>query len=491
MSDRPKKPTKPTIDASGPQVPFAKMTGTRRVRPGSEPPPQALDAEQSVLGSMLIEPSCVGPLLDLLPDDSLLYDDRHRAILAGIRSLHADGAPVDLVSLSERLKRLGTYDDAGGGYALAELTTRVASSANAEFHARVVIEKAIQRATIHASRVAIRDASDPTADPFDTLDALDGRLWAIQKKASAPTLLTAAGVLPSVSARLRRETVDDDRIGSTGFAEIDAIQGGLYRGALHVTAASSGTGKTTYALDLTWDTAVRQQIGVAYFSVETGAQRLTERMIGMGAGLPARSVRAADLLPGHVERLEAAERELRASNIFFDETPRLHISQVESRSRRLVKYEGVTLIVVDYLQRIDFAGLAHDLASGVSLVSGRLKSLARELNVPIVALSQVTKEAGRAVRTGSRPTLNDLRGSEDVGNDADTVSFIYRPHAYGLDFDEQTQRSTPGWAEFVFRKVRDGVPGTATVPYDALTASFVNAPFRERDGYTPPEPDLF
>lgn len=483
MTDEPNADRIP-IDASGPPIPFA---AGRAKAVGPEPPPQALDAERALLGAMLIDNPTAGPILDTIPDDSILYDERHRRIIAAIRALYTAGSPIDLISVSEQMKRDGSYLDVGGYY-LAELTTSVASSANGLYHAHVVLQKALLRAVIRAGRLADKEASDPTADPFEVFDALDARLWKVQRIVSGPTLRTATDLLPGVLSRLRGEVPTVDRIASTGFPALDAIQGGFYGGAHHVFGAGSGTGKTTLALGMTWDVAVVQGVPAAYFSVEIGGARLTERMVGIGAGIAAASIRNASLLPGDLEALDVAARQMERARIFFDETPRLHIEQVEARLRRLVKHEGVRIAFVDYIQRIGYDGLARDLERGTSIVSGRLKALARELGIAIVSFSQITKEAGRALKKGERPGLNDLRGSEDVGNDADTVGLIYRPYAYGLDADELTGRPSKGWAEVGYPKVRDGEPGKAVVGYNHLRAAFTRSvPFDQ----PVEEPDLF
>ena len=437
------------------------------------PPPQDIETERAVLASMLVDPTAAGPILDVLVSDDAFYDRKHQQVAAAIRRLYTEGSPVDLVTVSAALRADGTYDEIGGYY-LAELSSRAASGTNGVYYARLVAEKWLLRGIVQVSRKAVGAAYEAAADPFTVLDSLDRRVWRIQQQVAGSTLRRTADVMPAVLGHLDGTVPGAGLVATTGYPALDAVIGGWWEQAHQVFAAASATGKTTLGLGFTRAAAVEQGIGVAYFSVEVGAAKLTQRLVGMDARVGARAVRDATLLPGDQEKLHEAAQRVAAAPIFFDDTPSLHIHQVETRARRLVQHEGVRLIIVDYVQRIGYEGLARDLERGTSIVSGRLKALARELNVPVVSFSQVTKDAGRACRKGTRPDLNDLRGSEDVGNDADTVGIIYRPAAYGLEYDEPTQRRAEGWAEVLFRKVRDGEAGTALLGYNTRLAAFTN-----------------
>lgn len=471
------------IDESGPEIPLAKLTAARRPanvvslhEQAGRMPPQAVDVEQAVLGALLIEREAIPKAIEILPADAF-YDARHQRIFAAIQALFERGNPVDLVTLSEELKRRGDFEGIGGYY-LTELTTRVASAANVDYHARIIAEKSLLRKLITTMTGVVGQAYDPTVDAFGLLDTAEREIFQISesqlRKGAVPMKDVVMETLTHLDAIHGREG------GITGvpsgFTALDAMTGGWQPSDMIVIAARPSMGKTALSLAITRNAALHPErpAGVAYFSLEMSAAQLAQRLLTSEARVSAQKARTGRLDDDDWPKLARAASKLSAAPIFIDDTPGLGILELRAKCRRLKAEHDIGLVIVDYLQ------LMHGTAQGknanreqeIAQISRSLKGLAKELNVPVIALAQLS----RAVETrggDKRPQLSDLRESGSIEQDADLVGFIYRAERYGITVDDNGN-STEGQAEIIIGKQRNGPIGTVKLAFVDQFARFEN-----------------
>jgi replicative DNA helicase len=473
------------IDESGPSFPLSKMTGPAKSRPanvvpiheqGGRVPPQAVDVEQAVLGALLIEREAIPKAIEILPPDAF-YEGRHQRIYGAVEALFERGDPVDLVTLTEELKRRGEFEQVGGYY-LSELTTRVASAANIEYHARIIAEKSLLRKLITTMTGVVGQAYDPTTDAFDLLDTAEQAIF----KISESQLRRGAVPMSDVVKETFQKLYDlHGRTGGitgvpSGFSTLDALTGGWQNSDLIIIAARPSMGKTALSLAVTRNAALHPQKGcaVAYFSLEMSAGQLAQRLLTSEARVDAQAARTGRLPDDAWKDLARAAGRLAAAPIFIDDTPGLGILELRAKCRRLKAEHNIGMVIVDYLQ------LMHGSSQGknanreqeIAQISRSLKSLAKELDVPVIALSQLS----RAVETrggDKRPQLSDLRESGSIEQDADVVGFIYRAEKYGITVDDNGN-STEGIAEIILAKQRNGPIGSAKMAFVNQYALFAN-----------------
>ncbi|HEX9952611.1 MAG TPA: replicative DNA helicase [Rubricoccaceae bacterium] len=470
------------IDESGPEIPFAKMTGGRRpanvvsLREGAgRMPPQAVDVEQAVLGAVLIERDAIPKAIEILPADAF-YDGRHQKIYEAVEALFERGHPVDLITLSEELKRRGDYE-AIGGYYLAELTTRVASAANVEYHARIIAEKSLLRKLITTMTGVVGQAFDPTTDAFDLLDEAERQIFAITESQLRKGVVGINDVMMTTVAHL--EAIHGREGGITGvpsgFTSLDNMTGGWQPSDMVIVAARPSMGKTAFSLALTRNAALHPQkpCGVAYFSLEMSAQQLAQRLLTSEARVDAQRARTGRLHDDDWPKLARAAGKLSSAPIFIDDTPALGILELRAKCRRLKAEHDIGLVIVDYLQLMHGTQQTQgNREQEIAQISRSLKGLAKELNVPVIALAQLS----RAVETrggDKRPQLSDLRESGSIEQDADVVMFIYRAERYGITVDE-AGNSTEGLGELLIGKQRNGPIGDVKVAFVNQFARFEN-----------------
>ncbi|HET6566382.1 MAG TPA: replicative DNA helicase [Rhodothermales bacterium] len=424
MSDQDEpKPRRLNIDDESQRYPLEKMTRagrpyheTRDVQEaGGRIPPQATGVEQSVLGAMLIEREAIPRAIEILREDSF-YNAKHQKVFGAMLSLFERGNPVDLITLTEELKRRGELDDVGGAYYLTELTTKVASAANVEYHARIIAEKSLLRKMIETMTGLIGRAYDASADAFEMLDEAEGEVFKISESSLRKPASTMNEILKETLARL--ESIHGRTGGITGvpsgFTRLDEMTGGWQPSDLIIIAARPSMGKTALSLAVARNAALHPEnaVGVAYFSLEMSAQQLAQRLLTSEARVDAQAARTGRMSDDDWPRLARAAGRLSAAPIYIDDTPGLTVLEIRAKSRRLKSQYDIGLVVVDYLQ------LMHGTGGGknsnreqeIAMISRSLKSLAKELNVPVIALSQLS----RAVETrggDKRPQLSDLRES--------------------------------------------------------------------------------
>ncbi len=447
-------------------VPFHEQAG--RV------PPQAMDVEQSVLGAMLIEREAIPRAIEILPSDSF-YDGRHQKIYEGIQGLFERGNPVDLVTLTEELKRRDDYEQIGGYY-LSELTTRVASAANVEYHARIIAEKSLLRKLITTMTTVVGQAYDPTTDAFDLLDNAEREIFQISESQLRRGAIPMADVVKATFQKLH--DLHDLKGGITGvpsgFTQLDNLTGGWQNSDLIIIAARPSMGKTAMSLAMMRNAAFLHDnpVPVAIFSLEMSAGQLAQRLLTSEARIDAQAARTGRLSESDWPKLARAAGRLAEAPIFIDDTPGLGILELRAKCRRLKAEHKIGLVIVDYLQLMHGTSQSKsgNREQEIAQISRSLKGLAKELDVPVIALSQLS----RAVETrggDKRPQLSDLRESGSIEQDADVVGFIYRAERYGITVDDNGN-STEGMAEIIIGKQRNGPVGNVKLAFINQYARF-------------------
>jgi len=421
-------------------------------------PPQALELEEAVLGAMLIDKKVVDEVIDILQPDAF-YKTSHQLIFEAIYQLFQDSQPIDLLTVSSELRKKGKLEAVGGEFYLVQLSQRVASSAHIEFHARIILQKFIQRSLIKISNEIIESAYKESTDVFDLLDEAESKLYDVTQGNIKKSSETAQNLVLEAKKKIEEISKRDGLSGvSTGFEKLDKLTSGWQPSDLIIIAARPGMGKTALTLSMARNIAVGKQIPVAFFSLEMSSVQLITRLISSETGLSSEKLRTGKLADHEWQQLNVKVTDLEKAPLFIDDTPSLSIFDLRAKARRLSSQHGIKLIVVDYLQLMT-AGASSKTGNReqeISTISRNLKALAKELNIPVIALSQLS----RAVETRGgtkRPMLSDLRESGAIEQDADIVSFIYRPEYYNIDeWDDDERTPSEGQAEFIVAKHRNG-----------------------------------
>jgi replicative DNA helicase len=421
-------------------------------------PPQAVDLEEAVIGAMLIDKKGVDEVIDILQPEAF-YKEANQHIFKAIHSLFETSEPIDLLTVSAQLRKMGLLDKIGGDFYLVQLSKKVSTSAHIEFHARIILQKFIQRSLIKISNEIIDDAFKESIDVFDLLDVAESKLYDITQGNIKKSSETAQNLVIQAKKRIEEIAKRDGLSGvATGFEKLDALTSGWQPSDLIIIAARPGMGKTALTLSMARNIAVTQQTPVAFFSLEMSSVQLITRLISAETGLSSEKLRTGKLASHEWEQLNVKVGDLERAPLFIDDTPSLSIFDLRAKARRLSSQHGIKLIVVDYLQLMT-AGTSNKAGNReqeISTISRNLKALAKELDIPVIALSQLS----RAVETRGgtkRPLLSDLRESGAIEQDADIVSFIYRPEYYGIDeWDDDERTPSEGQAEFIVAKHRNG-----------------------------------
>ncbi|RZS93225.1 replicative DNA helicase [Aquimarina brevivitae] len=421
-------------------------------------PPQATDLEEVVLGAMMIDKKGVDEIIDILNPD-VFYKEAHQYIFEAIYKLFQNSEPIDLLTVSSQLKKDAKLEVAGGDYYLIQLTQKVASSAHIEFHARIILQKYIQRSLIKISNEIIEEAYDETSDVFDLLDAAESKLYEVTQGNIKRSTETAQSLVIQAKKKIQEISNKEGLSGiPSGFDKLDKLTSGWQPSDLIIVAARPGMGKTALTLSMARNMAVGQNIPVAFFSLEMSSVQLITRLISSETGLSSEKLRTGKLEKHEWEQLNVKVKDLEKAPLFIDDTPSLSIFDLRAKARRLASQHGIKMIVIDYLQLMTAGGSGKNgnREQEISTISRNLKALAKELEVPVIALSQLS----RAVETrggSKRPLLSDLRESGAIEQDADIVAFIYRPEYYKIDeWDDEERSPTQGQGEFIVAKHRNG-----------------------------------
>ena len=422
-------------------------------------PPQVLDLEEAVLGAMMIDKKGVDDVIDILQGDAF-YKEAHKYIFEAIVELFTETQPIDLLTVSTQLKKNGKLELAGGDFYLIQLTQKIASSAHIEFHSRIILQKFIQRSLIRISTEIIEASYDETADVFDLLDQAESKLYEVTQGNIKRSSETAQSLVLQAKKKIEEIAKQEGLSGvETGFHNLDKLTSGWQPSDLIIIAARPAMGKTAFVLSMARNIAIQYGHGVALFSLEMASVQLITRLISSETGLSSEKLRTGKLEPHEWEMLSTKVKNLEKAPLFIDDTPSLSIFDLRAKCRRLVSQHGIKIIIIDYLQLMTAGGNAKgggNREQEISTISRNLKALAKELNVPVIALSQLS----RAVETrgsSKRPLLSDLRESGAIEQDADIVSFLYRPEYYKIEeWDDDEASPTTGQAEIMIAKHRNG-----------------------------------
>mgnify|MGYP003297322072 CR=1 FL=1 len=420
-------------------------------------PPQALDLEEAVLGALMLEKDSIVTTQEFL-SPSAFYKEAHQIIYAAIEELSADLKPIDLMTVSEKLRQKKQLKLIGGAQYLASLTQKVASASHLEYHASIIAQKHVQRELIRASTDIQRRSYDESTDVTELIDFAESEIFKITESNIKRDVQTAKNVWAKTIAAIEEASKNTSSMNGvpSGFTAIDRITLGWQPSDLIIIAARPSMGKTAFVLSMARNIVLEHNKAVAFFSLEMSAYQLMMRLFVSESGLDSKDIRSGRLSPEDWNKLEQATKPLSDAPLFIDDTPALPINEFRSKARRLKTQYDLQLIIIDYLQLMS-AGSSETKGNReqeVAFISRSLKAIAKELNVPIIALSQLNRTVESRGGT-KRPQLSDLRESGAIEQDADIVAFIHRPEYYGLTEDE-SGASTAGLAEIILAKHRNG-----------------------------------
>lgn len=416
-------------------------------------PPQAVDLEEVVLGAMLIDKRGVDEAIAILKPN-FFYKEAHQHIFTAIDQLYENQNPVDIMTVSAELKKMGKLDAAGGEFNLVQLTQAVASSAHIEFHSRIVMQKFMQREVIKISNLMIEDAYDETTDVFDLVDNAYDHLNKISEVQASSNESIPSDLMGEVIQKGKDIFSGKVKPGiETPIKRLTNKAGGWRDGELIIMAARPGMGKTSFAL-LSAYLPAKAGIPTAFFSLEMAKKPLVARLISMEARVNSNKFNTHGLDDHDLERIEKVKAEIQKAKLYIDDTAELTIKTLRIKVKRLIQKYGVEMVVIDYLQLME--GNEKNREQEISKISRGLKLLTQEMQIPIIALSQLSR--GVETRGGSkRPLLSDLRESGAIEQDADMVMFFYRPEYYRIkEWDDYGQGPTVGEAEYIVAKNRNG-----------------------------------
>lgn len=434
---------------------------------GGKLPPQALDLEEAVLGALMLEKDALTTVVDILKPESF-YKESHAIIYRAIVDLFNNSEPVDMLTVSNQLRKTGQLELAGGAYFITELTTKVQSAANIEFHARIISEMAIKRELIKIATEIQTEAFEDTTDVFTLLDKTEQHLFEVSESNIRKNFSDMKSLMREAITELEAKKEHKDGLTGvpSGFTDLDRVTSGWQKSDLVIIAARPAMGKTAFVLSALRNAAVEFGIPAAIFSLEMSSVQLVNRLISSEAELESEKLKKGTLTDYEWEQLTHKSGRLIEAPIYIDDTPALSILELRAKCRRLKAQHDIQLIIIDYLQLM--SGDSSKSAGGnreqeIASISRALKKIAKELSVPVIALSQLS----RAVETrggDKRPQLSDLRESGSIEQDADMVMFLYRPEYYGIMTDED---GTPnqGVGEVIIAKHRNGSLDTVRLKF--------------------------
>ena len=438
-------------------------------------PPQALDLEESVLGALMLEKEALTNIIDILKPENF-YKDAHKEIYQAIIDLFNNSQPIDLLTVTNQLKKNGTLDIVGGSYYVTKLTTRVNSASNIEFHSRIILEQSIKRELINISSKVQKEAYEDTIDVFDLLDQTEQSLFDVSESHIRKNYKKVQNLMKEAIDELETKKEKKDGITGvpSGFIDLDTITSGWQPSDLVIIAGRPSMGKTAFVLSLIRNASIDHNLPMGIFSLEMSSLQLVNRLISSEAELDSDKIRKGNLKDYEWQQLLHKTDLLQKAPIFIDDTPALSILELRAKARRLKSQHDIQCIIVDYLQLMtsEYGKTSGNREQEIASISRSLKAVAKELNIPVIALSQLS----RAVETrggDKRPVLSDLRESGSIEQDADMVMFIYRAEKYDITEDEDGE-STIGVAELLLRKNRNGPTGKVKLKFVERFAKFVD-----------------
>lgn len=442
-------------------------------------PPQATDLEEAVLGALMLEKDALSSVIDILKP-GVFYKDNHQKIFEAIRQLFEKSSPVDILTVTAQLRKQGELEMIGGAYYITELTNRVASAANIEFHSRIIIQKFIQRELIRISTDVIQSAYEDTSDVLDLLDKAEKNLFEIAQNNLRRDSRKMDDLMHEALKDI--EALKDKKDGLTGvasgFTDLDRMTSGWQKSDLVIIAARPAMGKTAFVLSCARNAAVDFNKPVVVFSLEMSSVQLVNRLISGETEIEQEKIRKGTLEEWEWKQIHSKIGRLEQAPLIIDDTPALNVFEFRAKCRRLKSQHDIQLIIVDYLQLMqgkssDGKGGGGNREQEIGSISRALKSVAKELNVPVIALSQLSRAVESRPGPSKRPMLSDLRESGSIEQDADMVLFLYRPEYYGLTEDENGN-PTQGVGEVIIAKHRNGETGNVRLKFVGKYVKFTD-----------------
>ena len=436
--------------------------------------PQNLESEAAVLGALMVEQDAFSQVSEILAPESF-YDHRHQLIYQAIQTLNIEQKPVDIITVSDELEKMDCLEEAGGTPYVMQLSAMVSSSAHIVYHANVIKQKYIARQLITFGSVVLNGAFDPSKDVADLLQETESEIFSISQNNHKKDYTQINPVIDKVYENLRAAAARTDGLSGlgTGFDKLDKITNGWQNSDLIIIAARPAMGKTAFVISMVKKMAIDAKIPVALFSLEMSNEQLVQRLMINVCEISGEKLRSGRLAPHEWAQLDTRVNYLIDAPIYVDDTPSLSTFELRTKARRLVREHKVKCIMIDYLQLMNASGMnINSRQEEVSTISRSLKGLAKELDIPIIALSQLNRGVeGREGYEGKRPQLSDLRESGVIEQDADIVCFIHRPEYYHLYQDEKGH-DMRGMAEFIIAKHRNGSVGEIILQFRSELARF-------------------
>jgi replicative DNA helicase len=439
--------------------------------------PQAPEMEKAVLGALMIDKDAYLEVCELLRPESF-YEPRNQMVYDAIVRLSAEESPVDVLTVTDKLEKMGKLEEVGGPSYIAELSSKVASSANIEYHANVVAEKYLSRQMINFVGEVGKKTFDETYDIRDVMQEAEAKLFDLSQKNMKKDYSVLAPILDRAVKAVQKAHSNTGGVTgiSTGFYKLDDITCGWQKSDLVIIAGRPAMGKTAFALSLAKNIAADQNIPMAFFSLEMSSEQLANRLMSNAFEIEGKKLMSGQLDREEWNRLDKCMNNLVNAPLYIDDTEGLSVMDLRSKARRLVREHKIELIMVDYLQLMTASGMKYNSRQEeVSLISRSLKGLAKELNIPVLALSQLNRGVeGREGAEGKRPMLSDLRESGAIEQDADMVVFLHRPEYYGLLISDDGTKDYRGMAEVIIAKHRKGAVGIKMLKFRGEYTRFEN-----------------
>lgn len=442
----------------------------------SKLPPQVLEMEVAVLGALLIEKPAIEAIIDLLRPE-YFYKPAHQEIYRAILELFAKGQPIDLLTTTRQLRKTDKLELVGGSIYVTELTKYINSASSIEYHARLIVEQAFKRSIIEMTAQIQREAFDEGSDVFELMDRHTRQILELTASGTRSRPVKGADIVYSLLKDLEIEVANPGSIRQqrvfTGFFDFDRITGGLEAAILMILAARPAMGKTSFSLNLVLNAAQIFNKPAAFFSLEMSKEDVSYRFLSMISGIDTKTIKKREMDDEEVQKVRSAQATLSNLHIYIDDTAAITISELTAKLRRLVYNEGIKIAVIDYLQLMRATEKAsNNREQEVAQITRALKQLAKELRIPIIALSQINRSVES--RSGDkRPQLSDLRESGEIEQSADIVGFLYRADYYGIT-EDAVGNNTEGITELILAKHRDGETGTILLQFEAKYQRFSN-----------------
>ena len=438
--------------------------------------PQAIDIEKVVLGALMIDKDAFTVVSEIIKPETF-YEARHQKIYEAVQSLNLQEKPVDIMTVTEELRHKGTLEEVGGPSYIVELSSQVASSAHIEYHAHILAQKFLARQLIQFASMIETDAFDETVDVDDLMQKAEGALFEISQKNMLQDYVQIDTIVDQAHQLLLQAANREGGLTGvpSGFRKLDDITAGWQPSDLIIIAGRPAMGKTSFALSIAKNIAVDYRKPIAFFSLEMNNVQLVNRLISNVCSIPGNKILNGQLTPDEWERFDSNIRKMQGAPIYVDDTPGLSIFELRTKARRLVREHNIEVLMIDYLQLMNANGMRfNSRQEEVSTISRSLKSLAKELNIPVLALSQLSRAVEqREGVEGKRPQLSDLRESGAIEQDADMVLFVHRPEYYHILQDEKGN-DLHGMAQIIIAKHRKGAAGDVLLNFRGEYTRFAN-----------------